>query len=81
MKITTLSRNLLNVVRHESEDRKLWTYLHDGRWHVSDEKPIVAGRDSQGRIHVDVNVKESFDDVESLLSAQRESGFHSWRVE
>ena len=25
MKLTVLSRNLLNTVRHESEDRQLWT--------------------------------------------------------
>jgi hypothetical protein len=83
MKLTTLSRNLLNVVRHETEDRQLWTYLHDcpaGKWHVTDEAPVNAGRDSFGRMHVQINVKESFDDAETMLTAQRKNGFHSWKM-
>ena len=83
MKLTVLSRNLLNTVRHESEDRQLWTYLHDcpaGKWHVTEKKPVNAGRDSFGRMHVDIDVVESFDDAESLLTAQRANGFHSWKM-
>lgn len=83
MKLTVLSRNLLNTVRHESEDRQLWTYLHDcpaGKWHVTEKQPVNAGRDSFGRMHVDIDVAESFDDAESLLTAQRKNGFHSWKL-
>ena len=83
MKLTTLSRNLLNTVWHETEDRCLWTYLHDcpaGKWHVTDEAPVNAGRDSFGRMHVQINVKESFDDAETMLTAQRKNGFHSWKM-
>ena len=83
MKLTTLSRNLLNTVRHETEGRQLWTYLHDcpaGKWHVTDEAPVNAGRDSFGRLHVRINVKESFDDAETMLTAQRKNGFHSWKA-
>lgn len=80
LKITTLASNCLNVIAHDTEaDRRLWTYFHNQKWHVSDEKPVVAGRDAYGRVHVDVKVKEVFDDAESLLTAQRQNGFHSWR--
>ena len=81
--MTVLSRNLLNVVRHESEDRQLWTFLHecpDGKWHVTEKKPVNAGRDCFGRMHVDIEVLESFDDAESMLTAQRKNGFHSWKM-
>ena len=80
--ITTLASNCLNVIAHDTEaDRWLWTFLHDKKWHVSDEKPVVAGRDAYGRVHVDVKVKEVFSvsDTESLLAAQRQNGFNSWR--
>ena len=83
LKLTVLSRNLLNCVGHESEDRYLWTYLHDcsaGKWHVTDEAPVNAGRDSFGRMHVQINVKESFADAETMLTAQRKNGFHSWKM-
>ena len=84
MKLVCLSSNLLNTVRHESEDRKpLWTYLHDcseGKWHVTEKAPINAGRDSFGRMHVEIEVLESFDDAESMLTAQRKNGFHSWKM-
>ena len=83
MKLTTLSRNLLNIVRHETEDRRLWTFLHDcpeGKWHATEKKPVNAGRDSFGRMHVEIEVVESFDDAETLLTAQRKNGFHSWKM-
>ena len=77
--ITTRASNLLNRTPHESDGRVLWTYRHDGQWHVTDETPVKAGKDGDGRLHVDVKVKESFDDAESLQKAQRENGFHSWK--
>ena len=79
LRITTLQSNLLTVIWHDTEDRRLWTYFHDSKWHVSDEPPVIAGRDAYGRVHVNVKVKEVFDDAESLLAAQRKNGFHSWR--
>lgn len=77
--ITTRQSNLLNVVEHDTEDRRLWTYYHNQKWHVTDEKPVICGIDHLGRYHVDVKVKEVFADAESLLTAQRQNGFHSWR--
>jgi len=78
--ITTLQSNLLHKVRHDTDvDRWLWTYFHNQKWHVTDEQPVIAGRDAYGRVHVDVKVKEVFADAESLLTAQRQNGFHSWR--
>ena len=80
MKKTILSQNLLNRVEPEStRNRYLWTYFHDGKWYVTDDTPVIAGRDAYGRYHVDVNVKEVFDDAESMLKAQRQNGFHSWK--
>ena len=67
--ITTRASNLLNRTPHESDGRVLWTYRHDGQWHVTDETPVKAGKDGDGRLHVDVKVKESFDDAESLLES------------
>ena len=76
MKITTLSRNLLNVVAHESvPNRYRWTYRHDGKWQVTDERPVITRND-----HVVVNVKEVYDDTQSMLKAERAKGFHSWKA-
>ena len=56
MQITTHSRNLLNVVAHESvPNRQRWTYRHDGKWHVPDERPVITRND-----YVVVNVKEVY---------------------
>lgn len=83
LKLTVLSRNLLNCVRHETENRQLWTFLHDcpqGKWHVTDEAPVYAGTDDFGRHYVEIEVLESFADAESLLKAERSNGFHSWKA-
>ena len=82
-RMTVLQRNLLNVVKHESEDRHLWTFLHDGsdgKWHVTEKQPVTAGKDGFGRMHVDIEVLESFADAETMLTAQRKNGFHSWKA-
>ena len=76
MQITTHSRNLLNVVAHESvPNRQRWTYRHDGKWHVTDERPVITRND-----YVVVNVKEVYGDAESMLKAERSEGFHSWQA-
>ena len=79
-RITTLAQNLLNRIPHESDARVLWTYFHNSKWHVTDETPVEAGEDANGRIHVDVKVKEVFEDAASLLEAERKNGFHSWKI-
>ena len=82
-KMTVLSRNLLNCVRHESEDRRLWTFLHDcptGKWHDTEKKPVYDGRDDFGRMWCEIEVSESYPDAETCLTAQRKNGFHSWKL-
>ena len=82
-RMTVLQSNLLNCVAHESEDRRLWTFLHDcpaGKWHHTDKPPVSAGKDDFGRSYVEIEVIESFDDAETLLTAQRKNGFHSWKA-
>ena len=82
--MTVLSSNLLNCVRHDTEDRQLWTFLHDcpsGKWHTTETKPVSAGKDDFGRSWLEIEVLESFDDAESMLTAERDAGFHSWQAE
>ena len=73
----------MNVIRHDTEDRLLWTYLDTTAdkltWHVKDEEPVLRGKDADGHYFVDLKVKESFTDAGDLLKAQRENGFHSWK--
>ena len=83
-RMTLLAENLMNRTLHESDGRTLWTFFHideagEYEWHVSDETPVLRGRDANRRVHVDVNVKETFDDVAALLESQRQNGFHSWK--
>lgn len=82
-KMLVLSRNLLNCVRHETEDRRLWTFLHDcylGKWHDTEKKPVYDGKDDFGRSWVEIEVSASYPDAESMLEAQRSKGFNSWKA-
>ena len=82
-RMTVLRANLLNVIRHETEDRQLWTFLHDcsdGKWHHTETPPVNAGRDDFGRTYLEIEVLESFGDAETMLTAQRKNGFNSWKA-
>ena len=82
-RMTVLQSNLLSCVAHESEARTLWTFYHrssDGMWHITETHPVSAGKDDFGRSYVEIEVIESFDDAETLLTAQRKNGFHSWKA-
>ena len=78
-KITTKGSNCLSVTEHESDGRRSWAFYHDQQWHVTDIEPEIAEQDADGSFHVDVKVKEVFDDAESMLAAQQANGFHSWK--
>ena len=89
-RMTLPASNLLNCVKHDTDDRHIWVFLvdtdnnddKDGRmqWVITDEKPQKAGYKIVGiqkKSYVEIKVKEVFTDAGEMLKAERENGFHS----